>query len=111
MRQKDGDLWQDLWRSIVLKGPHAVKFTKVKGHATNEQVDSGLVRREDKAGHDGADTAANRGATVSQSTVLEFGSLYHRRHLLYRKFMCRVQHFIIGLKKEEKQKEKDKRES
>ena len=37
-------------------------FVKVKGHATQAEVRSGKVRREDKEGNDAADTLARRGA-------------------------------------------------
>ena len=34
----DGDLWDHFCRIVIAKGPHAVRFTWVKGHATDENV-------------------------------------------------------------------------
>ena len=65
-------------------------------------VQEGQVRRADKRGSDSADTAADKGATESQQKVHLHGSMYCSRHEEYRTFMCRIQHFIVGLKEEER---------
>ena len=41
--QKDGDVWQAIWRAILAKGPHAIKVSKVKGHATEQHVRDGTA--------------------------------------------------------------------
>ena len=46
--QKDGDLWQEYWRMILLKSPTAVRHSKVKGHATDQMVEEGVVLRRDR---------------------------------------------------------------
>ena len=46
--EKNGDLWESIEEAIKEKGPRSVKITKVKGHATNEMVEEGKVRRQDK---------------------------------------------------------------
>ena len=99
---RDGDLWENFADLVKQRGPHTVCITKVKGHATTEMVEEGVVAEEDKAGNDGADAAADLGAMESQSQVYKFGALYCRRHKLYRNFMCKIQRFVVGLKKEEK---------
>ena len=38
----------------------------------------------------------------SQLQVYKFGALYCWRQKLYRKLMCRIQSFVVGLKKEER---------
>ena len=50
----------------MAKGPWSVWATKVKGHATDEDVDLGKVRTEDKQGNDHADKAADKGANDEQ---------------------------------------------
>ena len=42
-RTKDGDLWEAYWRAIIAKGPHSVRLTKVKAHATQRQLDEGSM--------------------------------------------------------------------
>ena len=60
--QPDGDLWQQVWIATERRGPPAPKLTKVKGHATLEDVSEERVRACDKAGNDWADDLAERGA-------------------------------------------------
>ena len=39
--QSDGDLWVEFWRIFEARGAESVRYTKVKGHATMEQVEEG----------------------------------------------------------------------
>ena len=48
-----------------------MKVTNVNGHATNEMVAEGTVRRLDKEGNDISDTAADRGAETID--IIAFG--------------------------------------
>ena len=59
-------MWELFEQLFKQRGPRSVKITKVKGHATQEMVDEGNVRAEDKEGNDKADEAADMGATTSQ---------------------------------------------
>ena len=60
--QADGDLWEQAWEAVLQRGPAAQRLSKVKGHATAQQVEEGLVQACDKAGNDWADEFANKGA-------------------------------------------------
>jgi len=96
---------------IRQRGPSSAIITKVKGHATEEMVQQGKVKEEEKRGNDWADTAADEGATNSQGRLQYFGELYSWRHMCYRKLMARMQKFIVELKKEEKKlKQQDEKE-
>ena len=112
-QEKDGDLWELFAKLIRQRGPSSAIITKVKGHATEEMVQQGKVKQEEKRGNDWADAAADEGATKSQGRLQCFGELYSWRHMCYRKLMARMQKFIVELKKEEKklkqqyEKEKD----
>ena len=53
--QKDGDVWSAIWRVIIAKGPRAIKVTKVKGHATANDIEEGRATAATKAGNDVAD--------------------------------------------------------
>ena len=57
--QKDGDLWHIFHDVICAKGCDSVIFSKVKGHATDEQVALGVVKLCHKIGNDQADTTAD----------------------------------------------------
>ena len=58
---KDGDLIALVQRMILSWGLDTVKVTKVKGHATEADVEEGPVRLEDRLGIIEADTAADLG--------------------------------------------------
>ena len=47
---KNGDLCQSIEEVAIAKGPNTIKASKVKGHATEEMIEAGIVRREDKRG-------------------------------------------------------------
>ena len=112
-QMRDGDLWEVFVDLVRQRGPHTVNITKVKGHATKEMVDQGEVQEKDKQGNDAADVAADFGAIEAQIRVHAMGSIYCSKHKDYRTFMCRVQRFVTGKKKEERllkqeaEKEKD----
>ncbi len=55
----DGDLWHHFEEAARAKGWKSIRITKVKGHATQMQVDGGAVKDCDKAGNDQADQAAD----------------------------------------------------
>ena len=99
---KDGDLWQVFADLMKQRGSQSVWITKVKGPATKEMVEEGKVELDEKRGNDGADKAADMGAKDSQEKVHRFGEMSCLRHKCYRTLMCRIQHFVVGLKMEEK---------
>ena len=49
---KNGDLWRTCVEIVGAKGHQAVKASKVKGHATEEQVEAGKFSTEDKEGNE-----------------------------------------------------------
>ena len=61
---RDGDLWELAEACLLAKGRHAVLVSKVKGHATETDVGSGVVVDRDRWGNERADniaTAATEG--------------------------------------------------
>ena len=58
---KDGDLVAIVQHMLTAGGPDTVRVTKVKGHATEVDVEQGRVRADDKVGNDEADVAARLG--------------------------------------------------
>ena len=58
---KDGDLVAVIQHMIRARGQDTVRVTKVKGHATEADVQQGKVREEDRFGNEEADAAADLG--------------------------------------------------
>ena len=110
---KNGDLWESIEDAVEEKGPNSVKVTKVKGHATNEMVAEGTVRKQDKEGNDISDTAADRGAEATDVIAAAVGFVFARRHKFYKMLMIRIQVSIIKVRrtaeKEEREEEKGSR--
>ena len=104
---KDGDLWENFAEAVKQRGPFSVWTTKVKGPSTQEMVDEGKVAEEENTGNDESDKAAGMGSRNSQGRIAKFADLYSWRHTQYRKFMARMQKFIVGLKKEDKRLRED----
>ena len=81
--QKDGDLWRIWFLFLKEKGHRAVKITKVKGHATQDDIDSGKVRSTDKEGNDKADAAAKKGIKQHGEAVIKTANWLSTRHKYY----------------------------
>ena len=64
IRQKDGDLWKQMWQTMVAKSPAAVKYTWVKGHAKQEHIEKGLTTEQHIVGNNNSDCFAGEGASV-----------------------------------------------
>ena len=59
--QKDGDLWQQAWRAIIRKGVSNQRLRKVKGHATQCDIDKGISTAKNKEGNDKSDKNVDDG--------------------------------------------------
>ncbi len=70
-----------------MKGPDSFKATKVKGHATQEMVEGGKVRPQDKIGNDEADNFAEEGVKMYGKDVMQLGAQLTARHLKYAKLV------------------------
>ena len=55
----------------MIRAPDAVGVAKVKGHATEAEVDQGRVRAENRLGNIEADTAADQGRRHQTKDVME----------------------------------------
>ena len=81
--QIDGDLWEIYHNHLKAKGIHALRITKVKGHATQEMVDNKQVKERDKAGNDMADIAAEQGVQMQGQSTVQLGARYAQRQKDY----------------------------
>ena len=68
---KDGDVVAIIQHIIHARGQGAVGVTEVKGHATEADVDQGLVRFEDRLGNAETDTAADLGRRHQPEAVMD----------------------------------------
>ncbi len=91
----DGDLWQHFELAARAKGWKSIRITKVKGHATQQQVADGAIRDCDKVGNDQADSAADIAVQAHGEDVVRVARILHHRHYLYTRFMQRVAKHII----------------
>ena len=55
----NGDLWHVIHQHVLAKGSDHITCTKVKGHATDQDVSNGIATREDKLRNDTADKVAD----------------------------------------------------
>ena len=60
--QKDGALWKIFNEMEKIKGAGSIRISKVKGHATEKNIQDGTSTLKDKKGNDRADSAADEGA-------------------------------------------------
>ena len=98
----NGDLGVQDEKHAKVKNPEAATFTKQKGHATQQMVDEGKVKEEDKEGNHQSDTAADRGGVEEQQNLNVLGWKYAARLKAYRRFMEQVHNFIIKVRKKAK---------
>ena len=105
----DGDLWKALNDAILAKGSKYIKFSKVKGHATDRMVESKEVEQRDKDGNDEADDVAGKGVEEEQPELAGRCGAYARRNEAYRKMMERIGKYIVKVKKRDKIKRDKKK--
>ena len=93
---KDGDLWDTYHAHVQTKGVHAVRISKVKGHATQDMIEDQTVRQIDKDGNDFADNAASEGVGVSGKPVIKPGARWAQRHRAYCEFLTKLYEYLIA---------------
>ena len=102
--QKDGDLWEIAWQAIVRRGARNQKIRKVKGHATQQDIDNGSCTRGDQEGNDRSDENADKGVIkIAGEGLVRLGAWVAGRHDKYIALMKRIQRMIAAVLKEEKE--------
>ena len=108
--QTDGDLWEIAWQAILQRGSQSQTNRKVKGHATQEDVENGTSTVKDRAGNDRSDTNADEGVEkIGGEGLVRLGAWIAERHDRYIALMRRIQRFIAAVTKEEKE-ERERRD-
>ena len=78
----------------------AVKISKVKGHATEDMVNQGKVKREHKEGNDAADEAADIGVDQHGNDFLETSTFFAAKQKEYGVFIKQIHTLILAIMKE-----------
>ena len=74
-RRPAADLWDKVWDKVADLGWQDIVVSKVKGHASQEDVDAGRTTHLHKTGNDHADHFAKRGSALSE----HLSSTHHLR--------------------------------
>ena len=91
----DGDLWSYFAKAVAAKGPSSVKCTWVKGHATEQQILTGITTHTHKEGNDAADATADIGVARHGEGMIHLANAYNKRHTRYTEFMFLVVTHIV----------------
>ena len=65
-RRPAADLWDKIWAKVADLGEQGIAVKKVRGHASQADVDAGLATLLRKTGNDHADHFAKRGSALSE---------------------------------------------
>ena len=102
--QVDGDLWEQAWNAVLIRGIGNQYLRKVKGHATEEDVSSGIAPSEDRECNDNSDKLADNGVEeVAGVGLVKLGMWCEARVRSYKKLVTRIQQMIVGVTQTEKQ--------
>ena len=86
--QTDGDLWEQAWLAVKLRGIGNQTLRKVKGHATEEDVANGISTWEDREGNDKSDKLADKGVEeVVGVCLVKLGKWCETRWKHYKQFL------------------------
>ena len=94
---KDGDLIAIVQFMIDAPGPGTVRVTKVKGHATEANVDQGLVTIEDRLGNAEADTAADLGRRHQPEVVIDARRAMFNAREVWHPIVLQLHRFMVAV--------------
>ena len=94
---KDGDLVALALYMIRARRQDTVRVTKVKGHATDADVEQGRVRLEDQLGNAEADAAADLGMRHQPELLMDARRSLHNVRNLWYPTMLQLHRFMIAV--------------
>ena len=104
--QVDGDLWEQAWIAVKLRGIGNQTLRTVKGHAIAKDVAEGISTAKDRDGNDRSDKLADKGVEeIAGVGLVKLGKWCEGRWKRYRKLMNRVHKMIVGSPLLERRKE------
>ena len=80
---RDGDLWKQYWRLIIMRSPWSVKHAKIKGHATAQDVAQGIISDADRSGNHIADGEAKAAHEHHEPWIEQFRTVTIMRQKLF----------------------------
>ena len=93
--QTDGDLWEIAWQAIIIRGVGNQDLGKVRGHATEEDIQAGRSNHYDRQGNNRSDTNADLGVgMVAGLGLVTLGKWLAARHDKYKRLMKRIHKMI-----------------
>ena len=105
--QTDGDLWEQAWAAVSMRGAGNQKLRKVKGHATQEDITAGRATPADKHGNDRSVENAHKGVQpVGCDGLVKLANWAARRHATYKQFIARIHKFIVAITVAEKEEKR-----
>ena len=87
--QNGGDVCCQYWRSAIPSSPEAVRHSKVKGHATDEMVQSGGAQKWSKEGNDHGDMCADQVVICIRNVLRQSSWCDSNRQLKYQALALR----------------------
>ena len=93
----DGDLWKHFWLAVMSKGPNSVRMTKVKGHASIEDVIRGVSTPIHKHGNDLADSLATKARQERSDQLSGLCDYFANRQTHYVKFMFDFHSYLLHM--------------
>ena len=106
--QIDGDLWEQAWLAVLKRGTGNQSLRKVKGHATEKDIENGISNPDDKEGNDVSDKLADKGVeAIAGIGLVKTEKWLEARQKKYRKLMSRVHKMIAAVTIAEKEEEKE----
>ena len=78
-----------------IKGAESIKISKVKGHATEKNIQDGISTAKDKIGNDRADRAADQGVKDHTDEVCKISKYQAQRQQKYIQFTKEVHSHIL----------------
>ena len=89
------------------RGTGNQSLRKVKGHATEKDIEKAVSNPEDKEGNDISDKLADKGVeAIAGIGLVKLGKWLEARQTLYRRLLARVQKMIDALTLAEKEERK-----
>ena len=85
------DLWQRVWEVVNRREAATIKVSKLKGHATETQVQEEKVPKEETGGNHKADDAAGEGVELMEPGIRSFVNWLQGRQKVYTKLMREIQ--------------------
>ena len=89
--------WQQIWLLIQIRPPNTITVTKVKGHASLDDVTKGKITADRREGNHNADECASQGLLLHGAEVVHFAQCATRRRKGYVHLMTTIANVIVNV--------------